>query len=108
MPAASSPPLQRPSVQPGQHRSGRFAGWPALALALVLTLAAPLTQAASDGPALMRAVADQALDDPRAALDQARLRLSGAASSDAGAAFWLRLAQVEVLVQTDQEAASRS
>lgn len=55
----------------------------------------------------MRGVTDQALDDPRAALSQVRRRLATLTAEDAAAAFWLRLAQVDVLVHTDQEAESR-
>ncbi|MDZ7592721.1 MAG: diguanylate cyclase [Rubrivivax sp.] len=63
--------------------------------------------AATDGPALMRSVAEQALDDPSAALSGVRERLAALSASDAGTAFWLRLAQVDVLVHTDQESESR-
>ena len=55
----------------------------------------------------MRSVAEQALDDPRAALSGVRQRLASLSAGDAGTAFWLRLALVDVLVHTDQEAESR-
>ena len=55
----------------------------------------------------MRSVAEQALDDPRAALSGVRQRLASLSAGDAGTAFWLRLALVDVLVHTDQEVESR-
>jgi diguanylate cyclase (GGDEF)-like protein len=74
---------------------------------VLLGLAVAPAVAAPEGPALMRVVADRALDDPRAALRQVRQRLAAADAADADAAFWLRLAQVEVLADSDNEAESQ-
>ncbi|HSQ72547.1 MAG TPA: hypothetical protein VLM87_09015, partial [Rubrivivax sp.] len=98
-------PLRARSLLPGERGVARrlTAG----ALALALGLAASPAVSAPEGPALMRVVADRALDDPRAALAQVRQRLAAADAGDTDAEFWLRLAQVEVLAHTDNEAESQ-
>ena len=73
----------------------------------MLVLALPPAGAAAAGLALMRDVADKALDDPRTAAVQVRQRLAGAASNGGDDAFWLQLALVDVLAHTDNEADSR-
>ena len=73
----------------------------------MLVLASPPAGAASAGLALMRDVADRALDDPRKAVVQVRQRLAGATADGGDDAFWLRLALVDVLAHTDNEADSR-
>ncbi|HSM23023.1 MAG TPA: hypothetical protein VK876_12540, partial [Rubrivivax sp.] len=93
------------NLRPPAH--GRWCAWPAGLLIWAAALAAAPAAAATHGPALMRGVTEQALDDPRAALSQVRRRLATLTPTDADAAFWLRLAQVDVLVHTDQEADSR-
>ena len=96
-------PLRARSLLPGQRGVGRRLA----AGALALGLAASPAVSAPEGPALMRVVADRALDDPRSALAQVRQRLATADAGDADAEFWLRLAQVEVLIHTDREAESQ-
>jgi diguanylate cyclase (GGDEF)-like protein len=86
---------------------GRWCAWRAAGLVGAAALGLAPAVAATDGPALMRSVADQALDDPRAALTRARQRLAALSAGEAVTAFWLRLAQVDVLVHTDLEAESR-
>ncbi|MDP1650226.1 MAG: GGDEF domain-containing protein [Rubrivivax sp.] len=90
------PPLHHRTA----HRQRR-----GLAAGLPLALAAALAWAAPEGTELMRDVAGSALDDPRTAVAQVHQRLAGAGAGDA--AFWLRLALVEVLSHTDNEAGSR-
>lgn len=104
-------PAARPShpISPLARCARLRDGARAAALLLPLILAPAPARAAGAGPELMREVADRALDDPRAALALARQRLDGgAAALGPDGAYWLRLAQVEVLVHTDDEAASRA
>jgi diguanylate cyclase (GGDEF)-like protein len=80
-------------------------------LAAALCLAAVLPAAAAtstQGFAAMALATRLSLDDPRAAEIQVRQRLTASRSSgDKDTAFWLQLALVDVMVQTDREADSK-
>jgi diguanylate cyclase (GGDEF)-like protein len=79
-----------------------------LAWALALAMLAAAQAQAPAGLAVMAEIGRQALDDPLAAERQVRKRVAtqrGAADTEA--AFWLQLALVDLLVQSDREADSR-
>lgn len=83
--------------------------WLPWLLAAAFTCGSTAAQAqAPGGLALMVEVSVQAMDDPLAAERQVRKRLAtqrGAVNTDT--AFWLQLALVDVLVQSDREVDSR-
>lgn len=96
--------MPRLACAPSRRRCAGGVRRLAAAVGLAAALLAP-AGASSDGPALMREIADAALDDPKAAIVLVRQQLASAGSDDS--AFWRRLALVEVLAHTDNEAASR-